>query len=179
MQVDLSSNYFELFGLTPEYSIDVSLLTERRQELQKALHPDRFVGAADAERRYSMQAASMVNEAYQVLSTPLARAGYLLKLRDIDLDVETDTRMAPEFLMQQMELREAIGEVKSASDPYAAIDQIRKTLGDLAGDTETAFASAYSSDDLAAARDSVRQWQFIDKLSREVNDIEAVLDDAS
>jgi len=178
MQVDLSSNYFELFGLAIDFSVDERLLAERRQDLQRALHPDRYVTATDAERRYSMQAASLVNEAYKVLDAPLSRAGYLLKLQDIDLDVETDTHMAPEFLMQQMELREEIGDVRSSSDPYAAIDGIRKTLTDLAAEAAAAFKQAHQKEDLVVARDVVRQWQFIEKLSREVGDLEAALDDA-
>ncbi|MBX2885434.1 MAG: Fe-S protein assembly co-chaperone HscB [Granulosicoccus sp.] len=178
MQVDLSSNYFALFGFAVEFELDTQLLGKRWQELQRSLHPDRFVSASDAERRYSMQAASLVNEAHKVLATPLARAAYLLKLRDIDLDVETDTRMAPEFLMEQMELREQLDEVNAAADPYARIDSIRSVLKDMGERTEASFKQCYTADDMVSARDAVRQWQFIDKLQREVSDLEADLDDA-
>lgn len=178
MQVDLSSNYFALFGFAVDFDLDTQLLGSRWQELQRSLHPDRFVSATDAERRYSMQAASLVNEAHKVLTTPLARASYLLKLRDIDLDVETDTRMSPEFLMEQMELREQLDEVETAADPYVKVDSIRSELKDMATQTEGQFKKHYSADDMVSARDAVRQWQFIDKLQREVSDLEADLDDA-
>lgn len=178
MQVDLSSNYFELFGFAVGFELDTQLLGSRWQELQRSFHPDRFVSASDAERRFSMQAASLVNEAHKVLTTPLARAGYLLKLKDIDLDVETDTRMAPDFLMEQMELREQLDEVKTAADPYAKIDSVRAVLKGMAERTKVSFSECYTKDDLVGARDAVRQWQFVDKLQREVSDIEADLDDA-
>ena len=108
MQVDLSSNYFELFSLQEKFDIDEVQLTQRFRELQRLTHPDRFASASDAEKRWSVQAAAHINSAEQTLSKPLARAVYLLQLKGIDLDVETDTRMAPEFLMMQMELRESI-----------------------------------------------------------------------
>ena len=178
MQVDFSNNYFDLFGLDEQYDLDVDALHERWQQLQKELHPDRFAAGSDAERRYSMQAASLINEAHKVLRTPIERAGYLLKLRDIDLDVETDTRMAPEFLMDQMELREKIDEIKPSSDPYNSIDKLRSELKAKSEKTSVEFAAAFTAEDLVAARESVRQWQFLAKLLSEVSTIEAQLDDA-
>jgi len=178
MQVDFSKNYFELFGFDVGFDVDMSQLSTRWQELQRQLHPDNFVAASEPERRFSMQAASLINEAHKVLRTPLARAAYLLELRGIDLDTETDTQMAPAFLMDQMELREGIESIPMSGDGYAKIESMRQLLDDREKDIEAAFVAAYqqSSDD--GARESARQWQFIDKLKREVSAIEAELDDA-
>lgn len=177
MHVDFSKNYFELFGFDIAFDIDASLLASRWQDLQRQLHPDNFVSASEPERRFSMQAASFVNEANKVLGSPLARAGYLLLLDGVDLDTETDTHMAPEFLMDQMELREEIESIPAASDGYAKINSIRKMLTDREADISERFSTAYSSSNFAQAREHARQWQFIDKLKREVSDIEADLDD--
>lgn len=178
MQVDFSQNYFELFGFDVEFSIDQSQLTSRWQDLQRQLHPDNFVSASEPERRFSIQAASFVNEAHKVLTSPLARAAYLLKLSDIDLDVETDTQMAPEFLMEQMELREEIESITSVPDSYGKIDEIRLRLEQKQQQFSEQFALAYQQSNFESARESARQWQFIDKLVREVSAIEADLDDA-
>lgn len=177
MHVDFSKNYFELFGFDVAFDVDVPLLATRWQDLQRQLHPDNFVSASEPERRFSMQAASFVNEANKVLASPLARAGYLLKLNGVDLDTETDTQMAPEFLMDQMELREEIESIPAASDGYAKIDSVRKMLADREAGISNRFSSAYANTDFAEARDYARQWQFIDKLKREVSDLEADLDD--
>lgn len=177
MQVDFSNNYFELFGFDIGFAVDLAELNSRWQSLQRSVHPDNFAASSDAERRYSVQAASLLNEAQKTLSEPLARAGYLLKLHGVDLDVETDTRMAGEFLMQQMELREQIEGVEKSSDPYQAIDQLREALKSTETDLTLKFAQHYQDNDLVLARDRVREWQFIDKLGREISAIEAVLDD--
>ncbi|MFX5957017.1 Fe-S protein assembly co-chaperone HscB, partial [Acinetobacter baumannii] len=71
-------------------------------------HPDRFAHAGDAERRVAMQWAAHANEAYRTLRQPLKRAIYLLSLRGIDIQAANNTAMAPDFLMQQMEWREAL-----------------------------------------------------------------------
>ena len=67
-------NPFEIFGLKPQFRIDKQKLDEKYFEIQKKVHPDRFAGADEGQQRRSLQWATRVNEAYQVLKTPLARA---------------------------------------------------------------------------------------------------------
>jgi len=177
MSVDFSNNHFELFDLPITFELNEAKLVSRFQSLQRELHPDRFASATAAEKRWSMQAASLVNEAYQKLTSPLTRATYLLELNNISIDEETDTQMDPMFLMQQMELREAIGDAPDASDPFDALDKVRKTLNEGIQDSSNKFAQAAASNDWDAARTVVREWQFFDKLKRETKALEARLDD--
>ncbi len=178
MHVDLSSNYFELFSLQETFDIDEVQLTQRFRELQRITHPDRFAAASDAEKRWSVQAAAHINSAEQTLSKPLSRAVYLLQLKGIDLDVETDTHMAPEFLMMQMELRESIESVESAADPFAAADTARKEVNQHIKQTTVAFKDFLQADDLQKAREKAREWQFLDKLIVEIGNIEERADNA-
>jgi len=177
MPVDFSSNHFQLFDLPATFGIDESKLTSQFQTLQRELHPDRFAAATAAEKRWSMQAASLVNEAYQSLSNPLRRATYLLDINGISIDEETDTQMDPMFLMQQMELREAIGDAPDATDPFAALDAVRSDLTAGVNASVERFTVAAGDSDWSAARTVVREWQFFDKLKREVKTLEARLDD--
>ncbi len=176
MQVDFSNNYFELFELPVAFSIDEQQLTTRYRSLQRMLHPDRHRAGSDTEQRWSMQAASFVNDGYQTLSNQLARAIYLLGLNGVSIDQETDTHMAPDFLMQQMELREALADAPQARDPYQALDSIAVELREDVNMSATAFEQAADDENWQQARTVVRQWQFLDKLRREVQDQEAALD---
>ena len=175
--LDLGADHFALFGLERGFAIDRARLLARYRELQQATHPDRFVSAGDAERRWSVQAASRVNDAYTTLKAPLPRAVYLLELAGVTIDEESDTRMDPMFLMEQMELREALETAEGASDPHVALDAVRAKLGALEASATRGFETAMAAGDTAAARTEIRQWQFVDKLGREVGEIEARLDD--
>ena len=177
MQVDFSANFFELFDLPLQFDIDETALEQRYRQWQRLTHPDNFASASEAEKRWSVQAAAHFNTAHTTLSKPLDRAVYLLKLQSVDLDVETDTQMAPDFLMTQMELREALEEIESASDPYAAADKMRKQLDEHTQAVQTAFKDNLDKADLDSARGKAREWQFLEKLMREVDDTEARLDD--
>ncbi|MBX2836060.1 MAG: Fe-S protein assembly co-chaperone HscB [Gammaproteobacteria bacterium] len=176
MQVDFSNNYFELFGCTAAFAIDEEHTAQRYRELQKVLHPDRFATKSDSEKRWSMQAASFVNEAYQTLSKPLSRAIYLLSINGINTDEETDTQMPGAFLMQQMEWREALEEAPSKSDPFAALDDLAKELKSETTAIMKEFEQNSTSDQWQEARGVVRRWQFLDKMRREVQAAEAALD---
>lgn len=176
MQIDLTSDFFELFGVEKTFTLDLALLVSRFNELQKQLHPDKFASRPDSERRWSMQAASFVNQGYQTLKADLRRASYLLQLNGIDSDDETDTRMDPMFLMEQMELRESLELAEQAQDPLATLSSLRKQIKDLVVVQAEAFREAANTADWEQARTTTRQWQFLDKLLREIKELEERLD---
>lgn len=176
-RLDLSADYFELFEQERRFGIDESSLAQRYRRLQGLTHPDRFAGASAGERRWSVQASSFVNDAYRTLRSPLSRAVYLLSLAGVATDEETDTRMDPAFLMQQMEWRESLDDARSAADPAAALDALERELRSGTSTTAEAFAVAADAGEWDSARDAVRRWQFLDKLAREIDDLAAELEE--
>ena len=108
MSIDLTQDYFALFGLPRRYALDEGALEAAWHELQGRVHPDRHAHLSDFEKRRSMQWATRVNEGFRVLRKPLARAQYLLELAGVDAALETNTAMSAEFLMEQIEWREAV-----------------------------------------------------------------------
>ena len=68
-----------------------------------------------------MQQATLLNEGYQTLKDPLKRGRYLLQLAGRSYDDEHRTNSDINFLMEQMELREALGEVRNATDAFAEL----------------------------------------------------------
>jgi molecular chaperone HscB len=179
--LDFSSNYFELFGLPQTYQVDPTALAERYRELQRVIHPDRFAHASDREKRLSMQGAAHINQAYQTLKDPIGRARYLLSLHGIDIEGQSRTHRDPEFLMEQMELREELESVRHSADPTATLDaligridgQMRALVAKLAVQLET-----HEVAHLEEARELVLKMQFIHKLRQEAEGLEAQLDEA-
>ena len=84
MSIDLTQDYFALFGLPRRYALDEGALEAAWHELQGRVHPDRHAHLSDFEKRRSMQWATRVNEGFRVLRKPLARAQYLLELAGVD-----------------------------------------------------------------------------------------------
>lgn len=177
MQLDLSGSFFALFDLPEQFPIHYEQLVSRYRELQKELHPDKHAAKSEVERRWSLQAASFVNDGYQTLSMDLSRAIYLLQLNGISIDEESDTSMDPVFLMQQMELRETLEAAEASEDPFSALNSVRSELKMALAEMAGNFAKEAEQLQWGEARTSVRQWQFLDKLSREAKHLEERLDD--
>ena len=119
--INFQQNHFELFGLPAKFRVDLAQLEQAYRGIQSRVHPDKFVHASDADRRASMQSATQVNEAYRTLKSPLARARYLLGLQQVDLQSESNTAMPPEFLLEQMQWREAVEDAAQRPDELVAL----------------------------------------------------------
>ena len=161
-----SSSHFELFGLPPVFSLDQEMLEKAYRDIQSQVHPDRFAHAGDAERRASLQLTTRVNEAFQILRTPVSRARHLLELQGVDVAFETNTAMPTEFLMQQMELREKLEEAKDSS----SLDGLRKELSWGKRNLEKEIARQIDSEkNYKGAADLVRKLQFLHRLDEEID----------
>ncbi|MGJ7613587.1 MULTISPECIES: Fe-S protein assembly co-chaperone HscB [unclassified Variovorax] len=168
--MNLNDTDFQLFAVPATFAQDRAALDARWKELQREAHPDRFAAQGAAAQRVAMQWSVRINEAYQRLKDPVRRASYICELHDAPLNAENNTAMPPEFLMQQMEWREALDEVEDA----AALDKLQ-------AEVDAARARALSSlgglidvqhDHLAAAQ-QVRALMFIERFG---HDVEAKFD---
>jgi molecular chaperone HscB len=161
-------NHFDLFGLPPAFSLEKDLLEKAYRDIQSRVHPDRFASAGDAERRASLQWTTRVNEAFQILKNPVARAKHLLELHGVDVAFETNTAMPGDFLMQQMALREALEEAteKKSSE---SLDRLRGDLRREEAVLEKQIADAIDvRKDYQGAAGLVRKLMFLDRLDEEI-----------
>ena len=159
-------NHFALFGLTPAYALDLELLDRAYRDIQSKVHPDRFAQSGDAERRASMQMTTQVNEAYRTLKSPVQRAKYLLELNGVDVGFETNTAMPPEFLMEQMELRERLEAAKNGSE----LDLIFRDLAVEKREIENRIQEKIDGrQDFVAAGDLVRKLMFLERFGEDID----------
>ncbi len=176
MRFDFSKTHFELFGLKPSFRIDAALLDQAYREIQTQVHPDKFAHLGEQERRMSMQWATHANEAYQVLKNPLARARYLLQLHGVDTQEESNTAMPPEFLMAQMEWREAIMEAREAQDA-TEMEALRHRLRSEARAQHEELGRLLDEQaDYQAASGLVRKLKFMEKLGEEIDNALEVME---
>ena len=168
--IDFSIDHFALFHLPRSYRIDAAQLDREYRTLQSAIHPDRHAGSGDAGRRRALQASARVNEAYATLRDPASRGEYLLGLHGVESLAETDTAMPMDFLMEQMERREALDEAR-ASGNHPALEQALAGIALERAALEGEVAEAI--DDRAAldeAKTAVRKLRFLDRVKHEIND---------
>jgi molecular chaperone HscB len=168
-----SEDYFQFFGLSPQFSLDLAQLDQAYLAIQKEVHPDRHTQGSDSEQRIAMQMATLANTAHQTLKHPIQRGLYLCKLHGVEANLETNTAMPTAFLLQQMAWRDSLEE---SADDFAALDA-------LATEVDSAYQAALV--ELAEAMDRTHNYQraaellrgllFIDKFATELDDAIAAL----
>ncbi|MNO84026.1 hypothetical protein D3C76_753550 [compost metagenome] len=168
--------HFALFDLKPDFRIDLEQLGQRYRDLVRSVHPDRFADASEREQRLALENAAQLNDAYQTLKNAPRRALYLLTLRGNALPLEA-TVQDPEFLLQQMELREELEDLQDSAD-LNGVATFKRRLKNAQQQLDDAFAACW--DDAARRTEAerlVRRMQFLDKLAQEVRQLEERLDD--
>lgn len=175
--MDFNDDHFALFELPRTFRVDAAALDARYREIQARVHPDKFAHAGDAEQRLSLQWATRINEAYQTLKKPLPRAKYLLHLSGQDVGAENNTAMPTDFLIEQMEWREAVAEARAAGEHHE-LEHLHHRLKHDIGERYDELAKLLDErHDLVAAADRVRRLMFLDKLLFEIDDAIAALEE--
>ena len=164
--MNLQDNDFTLFGLAEQFAQDRLHLDARWKELQREAHPDKFASQGAAAQRVAMQWSVRINEAYQRLKDPLARAAYLCELRGAPVQAHSNTAMPAQFLMQQMEWREALDDAIDVPAVEALLAQVRAEQALL---LQQCAQRLDQDNDPAAAVSVVRSLMFIDKFSQDLN----------
>jgi molecular chaperone HscB len=163
-------DHFELFGLPARQDLDELELERVYQDVQSRVHPDKHAHLGEMERRLAMQWATRANEAYLTLKDPLKRAEYLLHQVGHDPEIERNTAMPAEFLLQQLEWREDVEEARQAAD----IDRLDDFHRRLRAEMTTQYTEL--ADTIDAKRDYpmavriVRQLMFKEKLLHEIDE---------
>jgi molecular chaperone HscB len=164
--MNIDADDFTLLGLEKAFALDRARLDAAWKTLQAQVHPDRFAAEGAAAQRIAMQWAVRVNEAHQRLKDPLKRAAYLCELAGVPVQAENNTAMPGEFLMQQMQWREALEEANGAADVEALSDEVSaQRKARLSRVTQYLDADANPK----AAAQEVRALMFIDRLLAEID----------
>ena len=165
-------NHFELFGLPNQFDLDKNHLSEKFRDLQRQFHPDKFASASERDRLMSVQKAAEINDAYQTLKTPIERAEYLLSLHDVNIRGEHQTMSDPMFLMEQMELRETLEDISHSNDPNDALLEFDNQVQSMYQHHIELLQQQLADKEWNIAADSVRKLKFVNKLRREIEQLE-------
>ncbi len=164
-------NHFQLFNLPVQFQLDQAQLASRYRELARAVHPDKFATSADRERAMALAKSAQINDAFETLKSPTNRAEYLLSLHGVDIRGESQTLQDPAFLMQQMQWREALEDIQDVD----ALDQFRAEIQAERQALESAFEAHCAKDAFEDAANCVRKLKFVDKMHRELDNLEESL----
>ena len=165
-----TSNAFALLGLEPRFDLEQDAIARAFFERSKEVHADRFASAPAAERVAALSRSRALNDAYQAIKKPVPRAEYLLVLAGVAIG--DNERLDPAFLMEILELREALAEARVAGK----LDEVGKLQAQMSA-RRTAAVDAlgplFAANDLPAIKERLIVLRY---LHRFLEECDAALD---
>ena len=157
-------DHFHRLGLAASFDIDVAALDQLYFDLQRRLHPDRFVTRSPREKAISQLQATAINDAYETLKEPLRRADYLVHLRGMAVLPEGCNLVNDqELLIESMELREALADAETVAEVDAlsarANADIKLCIAQL--------SILFDNDDIEGACKLTTRLKYLKKLAEE------------
>jgi len=165
-----SSDPFALLGLPPGYAVDLAALEQAFFERSKQLHPDRVAGAPAAERVAQLARSRALNDAYQLIKKPIARAEYLLDRAGVTIG--DNERLDPAFLMEILELREELALARAAGNTEL-VTRLQRAMQARRAQALDALPALFAASDLAAIKDRLILLRYI---NRYLEECDAALD---
>jgi molecular chaperone HscB len=120
-----SINYFTVFNLPTQFSLDMAQLSERYKALQRRFHPDCFLGSSQVEYLKAVEYSSVINKAWQTLRLPLNRAEHLLLLNGFNSEKEVMSR-DKDFINIQFLLHEELEQIESTLEKKLLIEFVHR-----------------------------------------------------
>ncbi len=116
-------NYFELFGLPIAFKADTNQLRTAFMNMQRASHPDRFAQGTELEQETALEQSAIANKGFTLLNNKELLLPYVLEITGHILPDEKYS-LAPDFLMEMMELNEGWMDADSQEAKQTILDQI-------------------------------------------------------
>ncbi len=102
-------NYYELFELPEKPIADKTYVSKKYIALQKKFHPDFFTNENEADKENALEQSAAINKGFNIFTNEEKTIEYFLQQKGF---ITTDEKysLPPDFLMEMMELNEAIDE---------------------------------------------------------------------
>ena len=163
------NDFFALFEQPVQFEVNQGSLDQHLRLLQKRYHPDNvaknLTDAKDAKQK-SEQYSAIINQAYQTLSKPDSRAGYLLGMVDQAQNLEQSIADL-DFLEDAMEMRMDLDEAIESQD-LSALQQLHPQITKRLANQSERFNGAYQNKDWQTAIDATQKLKFLVKLNADV-----------
>ena len=109
-------NYFDLFDIPIQLQVDTQTLRTKFMQLSRLYHPDFYTHDTPEKQEDALQKSALLNKAWKVFQQPEETLAYVLALKGL-LTENEKYQLDSDFLMEMMEINEAISEKDAAQLP--------------------------------------------------------------
>lgn len=108
-------NFFDLFEIPMQLTVDPASIRPRFFALSRQFHPDFFVNRPAEEQQDALEKTSRLNKAWKIFQQPDELLRYVLELHESWTSGEKYA-LSPDFLMEVMEINEAMMDLEEGNN---------------------------------------------------------------
>ncbi len=105
-------DYFEFYGLPVSFQLDEAAMRRMYLEHSRKYHPDFHTLSDETEQARVLDLSTLNNEAFKTLSDPDKRMQYILKIKGLIEEGESQQALSQDFLMEMMDINESMMELE-------------------------------------------------------------------
>jgi molecular chaperone HscB len=154
--------YFEWFELPPGFFPDQGLVKKKYYALSRQYHPDFYVQQGDEALAAAEEKLQEIHEAYATLSNRQRTIAYILK-ETVGMPEDEKYALPADFLMDMMELNEALQEADTEEGKLSVREQIKAQQQALYEQVEPIMADYQASITSQEALLQVKQYYYQQK----------------
>jgi molecular chaperone HscB len=165
----MAMTYFDLFGIPVQLSVDAKALSRKFFELSRQYHPDYYAGAEPAVQAEVLEKSALLNKAWKTFQHPDTTIKYVLQQKGL-LEEEEKYELAPEFLMEVMDINEAImdGEKKS-EELLSKIDKLEKEIYEPVKNVVEHYAEGHTPEkELLPVKEWYYRKKYLDRIRQQL-----------
>lgn len=133
-------DYFKFYDIPLSFQPDQALVKKKFYALSKEFHPDFYITASEEKQQEILDLSTLNNKAFQTLSNPDKLLPYILQLKGVLTEGEKYA-LPQDFLMEMMEVNEAIMELEMEEDAAQA-EKVLQQVNDFENSLNTEFQEA-------------------------------------
>lgn len=163
--------YFEIFDIPVQLKVATSGLSSRFFSLSREFHPDFHTQADEATRSAMLEKSALLNKAWKTFQSPDETIRYVLELKGV-LDEDEKYPLPPDFLMEVMEINEALMEPGDADMAALEkrIDILQKEIYEPVQQVVENYQEDITSEEALL---QVKAWyykkKYLDRIRRQLN----------
>lgn len=170
-------NYFHYFKLPVSPKIDQAALKKQFYANSKRFHPDFHTLSGEEDQENALEQSTRNNQGYKILADDDRRLKHLLDIKGI-LGEEGSNKMPQAFLMEMMDINEALMELEFDDDP-AARAKVEGMISGLEKDFDQEVAEIFnhyddatvSQADLEKLRDYYLKKRYLRRLKQQTPEV--------
>ncbi|MEM7574851.1 MAG: iron-sulfur cluster co-chaperone HscB C-terminal domain-containing protein [Bacteroidota bacterium] len=164
-------NYFDFFGLPQVWAVDKASLKKTYYANSRRFHPDFHRLSSEEEQADALEQSSHNNRGYKLLMDDDQRLHHLLSLEGV-LAAEGENKVPQDFLMEIMDINEALMELEFEEDPAlrakatALIEELEQQLSSQVADLRE--SNSLTGNDFTRLKDYYLKHRYLLRLQEKM-----------